>query len=98
AQHKAYGVEAVFAAKSRPLEAGVVPRAMCLSAPLPKPKLCRPVRDYVHPPPGCTVFARDETLRTEAPTRVEPGPSPATEVQPSEIDPLYLFACHVEWE
>ncbi|MGO9085862.1 MAG: Crp/Fnr family transcriptional regulator [Candidatus Sulfotelmatobacter sp.] len=65
---------------------------------MPKPQRCRPARDYVHPPPGCTVSAWDETLRTDAPTRVEAGPSPASEVQTSEIDPLYLFACHVEWE
>jgi len=34
----------------------------------------------------------------DAAARVEADPPPAAEVQPSEIDPLYLFACHVEWE
>ena len=96
---KPYGVEAVFASrKSRPLESGVVSRALCLPTPVPKPQLCRPARDYAHPLPGCTISAHDETLGTDAPTAVEAGPSAASAVHPSEIDPLYLFACYVEWE
>jgi len=65
---------------------------------VPKPQRCRPARDYIHSLPGCTISARDETLRTDAPTAVAAGPPPASDVRAPEIDALYLFACHVEWE
>jgi CRP/FNR family transcriptional regulator len=42
--------------------------------------------------------ARDATPPTDEAARVEASLPPISKPQPPEIDPLYLFACHVEWE
>jgi len=87
----------VFATSKRQrLGPAVVPRAPCMPAPVPTPRRCRPVGAQVHPPPEWVASPSDDLL--DAAARVEAAPSPSSNVHPSEVDPLYLFACHVEWE
>ena len=61
------------------------------------PQRCRRASECVHPLRDDTISPQDEPLHTSA-TRLENSPSATSEVQASEIDPLYLFACWVEWE
>ncbi len=75
----------------------VVSQAFRVQVPAANPQRCRRAGEYVHPLLDDTIPPRDETLNTSA-TRLENSPSATSEVQASEIDPLYLFACWVEWE
>lgn len=75
----------------------VVSQAFRVQVPAANPQRCRRAGEYVHPLLDDTIPPRDETLHTSA-TRLENSPSATSEVQASEIDPLYLFACWVEWE
>ena len=74
--------------------AAAVARALRALAPVPKPVRCRRAGDFIHPPPEWRIPWQG----TQQEPKVEAGPPPIPSPQPCAIDPLYLFACQVEWE
>jgi hypothetical protein len=54
---------------------------------------CRSVGDRSHSDIGWTIL---EDARQAASPQTAPQPKP--QAHPQDIDPLYLFACHMEWE
>ena len=60
---------------------------------LPRARRCRSVGDRSQPDIRWTIL---EDAREVASPQTAPEPKP--QAHPQEIDPLYLFACHMEWE
>jgi len=60
---------------------------------VPRARRCRSARDRSQPDIKWTIT---EDAREVASPQIAPEPKP--QLHPQEIDPLYLFACHMEWE
>jgi hypothetical protein len=94
------GVEPVFVpTRFRPVKSSA-PVQVSLNA----PAILRPIRrgglTQVPLPPQRKPGFGDETLSAHPPIAEvsPPGPEAASQNRLGEIDPLYLFACRVEWE
>jgi len=88
----------VFAtSKCQSASLAVVSHTFRVPVPAAKPQRCGRAGEHVLAVPDDTILPQDETLHASA-TRVENSSSATSEVRPSEIDPLYLLACQVEWE
>ena len=62
-----------------------------------QPQHCRRAGHFARSFPTAAISRQCEAARPSPPTGVEAiGAFP--QAQPGEIDPLYLFVCHVEWE
>jgi len=79
--------------KFQSASAAALSRSLHMLASVSKPARCRHVGDSDSPPTW-----RMPTQGTQYEPKVEAGPPPVSGPQPSAIDPLYLFACYVEWE
>jgi CRP/FNR family transcriptional regulator, cyclic AMP receptor protein len=64
--------------------------------PVPPPHH-RPVGDHANLTTGWST-SLIERVPSNAPGPVSPDLQPALRSQPQEVDPLYLFACYLEWE
>ncbi len=81
-----------------PLNSGACPR---LVPPIPPP--LQPLRKVVEqssPTGRWTSWRGDQTLPSELGFRnaLRPDVQPSPQTHPQEIDPFYLFACHLQWE
>ena len=65
--------------------------------PVPEPHY-RPIGDHSNLAVGWSTPPMDRAWNHEARIEVSPDIQPIPRIQPRPIDPLYLFACHLEWE
>jgi len=89
---------AVSAAGERPLvSAGFMSRALPVLERAGRSHRCRAASDYLRSPERPAVPALNDALCVLPTDPVEIA-STIPESQAAEIDPFYLFACHVDWE
>jgi hypothetical protein len=60
---------------------------------VPRARRCRSVGDRSQPDIRWTIL--EDAREVPSP---QTAPEPKPQAHPQEIDPLYLFACHMEWE
>jgi len=85
--------ELLLANKLQPVNSDAPSRLLEKAPPAPKPRLC----DHSNLTTGWSTSPVEPPLPSKgdaASADLQPGP----QTHPHEIDPLYLFACHLEWE
>jgi CRP/FNR family transcriptional regulator, cyclic AMP receptor protein len=89
----------LLTSKFQRVDASSSSRFLETPAPAPKPHI---VGDHSNLTTGwsasLTELSPSESVVTTPTLDLQPNPQPSPQTHPGEIDPLYLFACHLEWE